>query len=174
MVILSKLVFFGGNVLIDSILELAITYSGNDVKRINHLLKVFSFAHHIGVMEKCDTKIQTIIDISAILHDIGIHEAERKHNSNAGNWQEIEGTPIAKELLKNFDLDNTIKDRILFLIGHHHQYNVIDGIDFQILVEADFLVNIFEAEMDEHSIKNIKEKIFKTESGTNLLEKLYS
>jgi len=27
------------------------------------------------------TKIQEIIDISAILHDIGINEAERKYNS---------------------------------------------------------------------------------------------
>ena len=159
--------------LIDDILESAIIYNGNDVKRINHLLKVFSFAHHIGIMEKCDTKIQEIIDISAMLHDIGIHEAERKHNSTAGNWQEIEGVPVANELLKNFNLDDSIKDRILFLIGHHHQYKVIDGIDFQILVEADFLVNIFEDGMNEKSIKSVKEKIFKTKSGTNLLENLY-
>ena len=159
--------------LVDDILESAIIYNGNDVKRINHLLKVFSFAHHIGIMEKCDMKAQEIIDISAILHDIGIHEAERKYNSNAGNWQEIEGPPVANELLKNFNLDDIIKDRILFLIGHHHQYNVIDGIDFQILVEADFLTNIFEDGMDEHSINSIKEKIFKTKSGTKLLENLY-
>jgi CRISPR/Cas system-associated endonuclease Cas3-HD len=159
--------------LIDDILASAITYNKQDVKRINHLLKVFSFARHIGVMEKCDTKTQEIIDIAAILHDIGIHEAERKHNSNTGNWQEIEGPPVADELLKNFNLDDVIKDRILFLIGHHHHYNSIDGIDFQILVEADFLVNIFEDGIDEQSIKSVKEKIFKTKTGINLLEKLY-
>jgi len=159
--------------LIDDILEAAIIYNKQDIKRINHLLKVFSFAHLIGIMEKCDMKTQNIIDISAILHDIGIHEAERKHNSSAGNWQEIEGPPVASELLKNFNLDDKIKDRILFLIGHHHQYKVIDGMDYQILVEADFLVNIFEDGMDEHSIKSVKEKIFKTKTGVNLLEKLY-
>ncbi|MDR1625016.1 MAG: HD family phosphohydrolase [Spirochaetia bacterium] len=160
--------------LIDNILASAITYNGNDVKRINHLLKVFSFAHHIGIMEKCDMKIQTIVDISALLHDIGIHEAERKHNSSAGNWQEIEGPPVAQELLKNFALDTAVKDRILFLIGHHHHYGDIDGIDFQILVEADFLVNIFEDKIDDHSIRNIREKIFKTKNGIRLLEQLYS
>jgi HD superfamily phosphohydrolase YqeK len=159
--------------LIDNILDSAISYNGSDVKRINHLLKVFSFAHHIGIMEQCDAEIQTIIDISALLHDIGIHEAERKHNSSAGNWQEIEGPPVAQELLKGFHLDDAIKERILFLIGHHHHYKIIDDIDFQILVEADFLVNIFEDEMDEHSIENIKEKIFKTKTGIQLLEKLY-
>jgi len=159
--------------LIDDILASAISYNGNDVKRINHLIKVFSFAHLIGVMEKCDMKTQEIIDISAILHDIGIHEAERKHNSNAGNWQEIEGPPVAKELLKNFNLDDVTKDRILFLICHHHHYNNIDGMDYQILIEADFLVNIFEDGMDERSIKSVKDKVFKTKTGVNLLEKLY-
>ena len=159
--------------LIDDILSSAISYNKQDVKRINHLIKVFSFAHHIGIMEKCDIKTQEIIDISAILHDIGIHEAERKHNSNAGNWQEIEGPPVANEILKKFDLDDDFKNRILFLIGHHHHYNNIDGMDYQILIEADFLVNIFEDGMDEHSIKSVKEKIFKTKTGVNLLEKLY-
>jgi len=159
--------------LIDDILESAVIYNGNDVKRVNHLIKVFAFAHHIGIMEKCGAETQTIIDIAAILHDIGIHEAERKHNSSAGRWQEIEGPPVAEELLKGFDLDSTVKDRVLFLIGHHHHYSSVEGIDYQILVEADFLVNIFEDEVDEHAIKNIKEKIFKTETGTKLLEKLY-
>jgi HD superfamily phosphodiesterase len=159
--------------LIDDILGAAITYNGSDVKRINHLLKVFAFAHHMGIMEKCDEKTQTIIDIAAILHDIGIHEAERKHRSNAGNWQEIEGPPVARDILQVFDLNNVMLDRILFLIGRHHHYDRIDGIDFQILVEADLLVNIFEDEMGEHSIKEIKEKIVKTKSGIGLLERLY-
>jgi hypothetical protein len=52
-----------------------------------------------------------------LLHDIGIHEAERKHNSRAGNWQELEGPPVAKELLKAIDLDDAVKERVLFLIG---------------------------------------------------------
>ncbi|MDR2194719.1 MAG: HD domain-containing protein [Treponema sp.] len=159
--------------LIETVFDLAMTYNGNDIKRINHFIKVFSFAHHIGVVEQCDAKTQIIIDIAALLHDIGIHEAERKHNSNAGYWQEIEGARVAKELLNDIDVDAAIKERILFLIGHHHHYQSIDGIDFQILVESDFLVNIFEDKMDEHSIKNIKEKIFKTEIGTRMLEKLY-
>ncbi|MDR2390133.1 MAG: HD domain-containing protein [Planctomycetota bacterium] len=159
--------------LTDDILAVAMSYNGNDVKRINHLLKVFSFAHHIGVMEKCGTEMQTIVDISAMLHDIGIHEAERKHDSNAGNWQELEGPPVARELLKDFHLDAFVEERILFLIGHHHHYNSIDGIDFQIVIEADFLVNIFEGGMDRRSIEKIRENIFKTESGTGLLDKLY-
>ncbi|MDR1802947.1 MAG: HD domain-containing protein [Treponema sp.] len=158
---------------VNEVLDLAITYNGDDVRRINHLLKVFSFANHIGIMENCDSRLQTIIEISALLHDIGIHEAERKHNSSAGNWQEIEGPIVARELLKNLNLENDIMERVLFLIGHHHSYKAIDGIDFQILVEADFLVNIFEDEIDNSGCEKIKANIFKTKTGIRLLEQLY-
>jgi len=158
---------------VNEVLDLAITYNGNDVRRINHLLKVFSFASHIGIMENCDSRLQTIIEISALLHDIGIHESERKHNSAAGNWQEIEGPIVARELLKNLNLENDILERVLFLIGHHHSYKAIDGIDFQILVEADFLVNIFEDEIDKSDCEKIKGNIFKTKTGVRLLERLY-
>jgi HD superfamily phosphodiesterase len=154
-------------------MDLAITYNGNDVKRINHLLKVYSFAHYIGIKENCNSELQAVIDIASLLHDIGIHEAERKHNSNAGNWQEIEGPIVAKELLGTINLDNTIQERVLYLIGHHHTYKDIDNIDYQILVEADFLVNIFENNMEMAAINNIKKNIFKTNNGTKLLDQLY-
>ena len=157
--------------LVNEVLDSAITYNGNDIRRINHLLKVFSFAHHIGVMENCNSQLQTIIDISAILHDIGIHESERKYNSSDGKWQEIEGPLVAKDLLRNLNLDDKILERVLFLIGHHHSYAAIDGDDFQILVEADFLVNIFEGNMGD--CKKIKDEIFKTKTGTRLLEQFY-
>jgi HD superfamily phosphodiesterase len=160
--------------LISKILDLAITYNGNDVKRINHVLKVYSFASLIGNLENCEPQTQTIIEISAILHDIGIHEAECKHNSSAGNWQEIEGPKVTHELLKDFNLDKNINERVLFLIGHHHSYKAIDGIDFQILVEADFLVNIYEDEIEKSECVRIKNNIFKTKTGIRLLEQLYS
>ena len=159
--------------LVDDIFGLAIAYNKNDVTQSNHLIKVFSFAHHIGIMEKCDRQIQDIIDIAAILHDIGIKEAIRKHNSSAGNWQEIEGPMVAKDLLKELNIDENTLERVLFIIGHHHSYDVIDGMDFQILVEADFLVNIFENEMDKSSIQKVAEEIFKTESGKKLLTAFY-
>ena len=159
--------------LVNEVLDLAIAYNGNDIKRINHLLVVFSFAQHIGIMEKCDSQLQTIIEISALLHDIGIHESERKYNSSAGKWQEIEGPIVARELLKKMNMDNNTLERVLFLIGHHHSYAAIDGVDFQILVEADFLVNIFNDGSGKIECKKIRDEIFKTKTGTRLLEQMY-
>ncbi|MDR1955447.1 MAG: HD domain-containing protein [Treponema sp.] len=159
--------------MVDKIMDLAIKYNGNDVKRINHLLKVYSFAHYLGAMENCNSELQTIIDIAALLHDIGMHEAERKHHSNAGKWQEIEGPIVAQDLLNTINLDTNIQARVLYLISHHHTYKDIDGIDYQILIEADFLVNIFEDTMEKTAINNIKKNIFKTNNGIKLLEQLY-
>jgi hypothetical protein len=158
----------------NEVLARAIAYNGSDVRRINHLVKVHAFARHIGLEERCSEDVQRVLEIAAILHDIGIHEAERKHLSSAGHWQEVEGPPVARELLHASDgLDNDSLERVLFLIGRHHSYNAVDGIDFQILVEADFLVNIFEDEMDRNAIESIREKIFKTQTGIRLLNLMY-
>ncbi|MDR1787344.1 MAG: HD domain-containing protein [Treponema sp.] len=158
---------------IDDIMDAAIAYNGKDARRINHLIKVWAFARCIGRGEHCDSSTQAIVEAAALLHDIGIHEAERKYASSAGAWQEIEGPPAARALLRDAGLDSAMLERILFLIGHHHSYQAICGLDFQILVEADFLVNIFEDNMDNAAIQSIRAKIFKTKTGLKLLEQLY-
>lgn len=159
--------------MINDVLNLMISYNSPDIRRINHAIKVFSLALNIAENENCDKTIKEIIAYSSILHDIGIHMAEEKYNSSQGKFQEIEGPSVAKELLKELNIPQNIKDRVLYLIGHHHSYNKIDGLDFQILVEADFLVNIFEDSIERKSIENIRNNIFKTNSGISLLNKLY-
>lgn len=150
-----------------------INYFGTDVKRINHALKVHGFSKSIGELEGLNENDMLILEIAAILHDIGIKESERKYNSSAGNYQELEGPAVAKELLKSIDLNNDTVDRICFLIGHHHSYNKIDKIDFQILIESDFLVNIDEDKIEKPEIELIKEKYFKTATGINYVNSLY-
>jgi hypothetical protein len=107
------------------------------------------------------------------LHDIGIHEAERIYKSTAGKYQEELGPKIAQELIENLQILDEIKNRVYYLIANHHSYDKIDAKDFQILVESDFLVNIFEDEMEPAAIKSIKNKIFKTASGIALLNSMY-
>ena len=137
-----------------------IAYYANDPRRINHFLKVYSFSKSIGELEKLDEETQYILEIAAIMHDIGIKISEEKYNSSAGNYQEIEGPPVARKMLEGLDFDEKIIDRVCFLIGHHHTYSKIDNIDYQILVEADFLVNIYEDEIKNDSIVSIKNKYF--------------
>ena len=64
-------------------------------------------------------------------------------------------------------------DRICWLIAHHHTYTDIQGLDHQILVEADFLVNIFENGMEKDAVEQVRENTFKTKTGTKLLGDLF-
>ncbi|MFL0198765.1 HD family phosphohydrolase [Clostridium sp. WILCCON 0269] len=150
-----------------------ITYFGNDIKRINHALKVYGFSKSIGELEGLNKNEMLVLELSSILHDIGIKESEKKYNSSAGNYQEIEGPPVAKELLKDIDLHKNTIDRICFLIGNHHSYNKIDNIDLQILIESDFLVNAYEDNIKKCHIEYIKNKHFKTSTGKKFLNSIY-
>lgn len=159
--------------MVSKALSSMIEYFGQDARRVNHALKVYGFAKTIGAGEAASERDTLVIGLAAVLHDIGIKEAERKYNSSAGKYQEIEGPHIAKGILDSAGVEKDITDRVCHLIGNHHSYNKIDGLDFQILVEADFLVNIFEDSMDTVAVKSIKEKYIRTASGRKLMESLY-
>ena len=159
--------------MIHNVLSSMIDYFGNDVRRINHALKVYGFASTICRSENLDNNLIMITEIASVLHDIGIPISEKKYNSCAGKYQEIEGPPVAREILENLKLDAKIIDRVCYLIGNHHTYTKIDDIDFQILVEADFLVNIFEDEFTIDAIKSVKEKYIKTNTCRHIIERLY-
>jgi hypothetical protein len=155
------------------VMEKMIEYFGKDPRRINHAMKVFSFSLVIGNDLSLDERMMEIVAYTAILHDIGIREAEKKYNSSAGNYQETEGPPVAKVIMSDLNITDDISDRVCFIIGNHHTYNKIDGIDFQVIVEADFLVNIFEDGMKKEAIESIYQNIFKTEPGKRLIKSIY-
>lgn len=160
------------NIINDLFIKMIEYYSG-DVKRIQHFMKVHSFAKLISEMEQLDKNIIELIEITALVHDIGIKSAEKKYNSNSGKYQEIEGPPIAEKMLSSMNLNKGIIERVTYLIGHHHTYTNIDGIDYQILIEADFLVNMYEDEMSREAILSAYNKIFKTASGKKLCNDLF-
>lgn len=147
-------------------------YAG-DVRRINHFLKVYGYAKVIGELEGLEDELQELLEIAALVHNIGIKISEEKYQSSSGKYQELEGPPVAEELLRSLGLPEELVQRVCYLVGHHHTYTGIDGPDYQILVEADFLVNIYEDELGEQHIGSIREKIFRTKSGLTLLDRLY-
>lgn len=156
-----------------NLMKKMIEYFQTDVRRINHALKVLDFAQIISEDQSLDKKTKEIIIYTAILHDIGIIEAEKKYNSSVGKYQELEGPSIAREMLSDLKISEEIINRVCFIIGNHHSYAKINGIDFQIIVEADFLVNIFEDNMSKETIQNMNDTIFKTKSGKKLIKTMY-
>lgn len=155
------------------IIKKAIDYFGNDTKRINHFMKVYSFAKTIGELEGLSDREQSILEVTAVLHDIGIKNAEAKYNSSAGKYQEQEGPAVAQDILTEFDFDREFVERVKFLIGHHHTYDNIQGMGYQILVEADFIVNIYEDNMQKEAIENVINKIFVTKAGTEIAKTMF-
>ncbi|MEA4914839.1 MAG: HD domain-containing protein [Christensenella sp.] len=148
-------------------------YNAGDVRRVNHLIKVYGFAKTIGESEALDADTQEILEIAALTHDIGIRNSERKYGNCTGAHQQEEGPPEARALLLQLGARDRIIERVCWLIAHHHTYSDIQGMDYQILVEADFLVNAFEDEMDEDAIRTVRGKLFITKTGLELLDLLY-
>lgn len=158
---------------IDSISQAMMTYYQGDPRRVHHFLKVHSFARLIGEMEKLDAATQEIVEITALVHDIGIKLSEEKYGSASGKYQELEGPAEARKLLESIDIEAQIIDRVCWLVGHHHTYKAIEGMDYQILVEADFLVNAYEDGVSKEGIESFRDKIFRTLSGIEMLNQMY-
>ena len=158
---------------IGDVLAAMTAYNAGDARRVNHLIKVYGFAKTIGEREGLDADTQEILEIAALTHDIGIRNSERKYGNCTGAHQQEEGPPEARVLLIRLGAEEALIERVCWLIAHHHAYTNIKGLDYQILVEADFLVNAYEDEMDEDAIRTVQEKLFCTQTGKELLKKLY-
>lgn len=158
---------------IDLLEQKMIQFNQNDALRIHHLIKVHHFAQMIGRMEQLDEHTQFITECAAVVHDIGIRPAEEKYESCNGKLQEKEGPAYARNMLEELCFDEADIARICYLVGHHHTYSNIDGIDYQILVESDFLVNFYEDHLKEITIQNTLQNIFQTESGKTLCRTCY-
>ena len=150
-----------------------IAYYDGDPKRIQHFTKVHSYARLIGIGEELDDASLFILEAAAYTHDIGIRVAEEKYGRCDGKLQEQEGPIIAQKMLSQLGFENYIVERICFLIGHHHTYDNIDGLDYQILVEADFLVNFYEDDAGNRAIDKAYKRIFKTETGKKIFRLMF-
>ena len=160
--------------MIPTITERMIRYNGTDVRRIDHALKVTAYASLIAELEGLEPALVERITLAAILHDIGIHEAAAKHGSTVGKYQELEGPPVATRLMGDLAMPPFEQERICFLIGHHHTLGAIDGIDFQVLVEADYLVNATEDDLSANALRSLRAQVFRTRSGTALFDSMYA
>ncbi len=150
-----------------------ITYEKGCPRRIQHFIKVHSFAKNIGIGEKLDEKTLYTLEIAAIVHDIGILPAEEKYGSCEGKLQEKEGPAPAREMLSSLAIAPDIIDRVCYLVAHHHTYENVDGIDYRILLEADALVNLYEDNSPQSAIDAMLKNVFCTETGTQICNEMF-
>lgn len=162
------------NTQLAQLMRAMINYDSGDAPRIQHFVKVHNFAATIGVAEHLDEETQFILEAAAILHDIGIHPAEAKYGNCNGKAQEELGPSEARKLLTEVGGFTAAQiERICWLIGHHHTYNNVTTVDHRILLEADFLVNSFEAQLSTPSIIAFRNNVFRSASSIDMLNKMW-
>lgn len=148
------------------------TYFAGDEKRIEHATAVLNYAEQIQAVEGGDP---LIVRAAAILHDIGIHQAEQKHGSAAGKHQEIEGAPIAAEIMNKYDISPDVVEHVCKIIANHHSAKQIDTTEFRIIWDADLLVNtpVESPGATDEQLRAIIEKRFKTREGRRIAEDVF-
>ena len=141
-------------------------YFKSDFKRIGHAMRVARHAETIGRGERGNL---AVILCAAYLHDIGIHEAERKYQSTAAKYQEKEGPAIAESILKKLGAKDALASEVVNIVGHHHHPRDRETTNFKVLYDADLIVNLEEkhkeSPISSEQLAGIIEKSFLTESG---------
>jgi len=166
----SELILQKENLLKDRVAVEMKKYFQKDFKRIGHASKVSRYAEKIALKEK-DADLSVVL-CSAYLHDIGIHEAERKYNSTAPKYQEKEGPEIARSILNKLNADSKLIDEVCDIVGHHHHPREVETINFKILYDADLITNLEETHKNNPISKErflkILDKSFLTTNGSLL------
>ena len=150
-----------------------IDYSKGNRRDINHFLKVYAYAKTIGECEGLDPETQLTLEVAAIVHDIACPLCREKYGNTNGKYQEAEGMVLAAEFLKDAGLPQACLDRVVYLVGHHHTLTDVEGLDYQILLEADYLVNADEHGYSRENVENTLAEIFRTATGNALLRAVY-
>ncbi len=158
---------------LEQLIDEMILFEKGSAKHVQHFFKVYEFAHIIALREKASKETCDLVEAASIVHDIGINISMEKYGSSAGHYQELEGPDLARDMLKRVGYDSNFIERVAYLVGHHHTYTNIDGMDYQILVEADFLVNMFEENYKKDQIESIYNTVFETNTGKKLCTTMF-
>ncbi len=154
-----------------AIKKMIVAFDYNNIY-INHSFGVLYHAEEISAIEKGELDI---IFLASILHDIGIPECKRKYKSTDGQLQEIEGPPIARKILESLNIDKEIVKEVSTIVGSHHSLGEIDTLNFKIIWDTDWLVNIpdFFDVKDKAKLKVTIDDTFMTETGLKKAREIF-
>ncbi|MCL4384788.1 MAG: HD domain-containing protein [Actinobacteria bacterium] len=163
----------------NELLKKMMIYFEYDNNHINHTYRVLYYADELSkslLTKKLlkDINLDVVV-FSAILHDIGIPICKKKYNSIEGQLQEIEGPPIAREILESFSIDEEIIKEVCNIVGSHHSVGEIETTNFKIIWDADWLVNLPDVYdiKDKKNLSEIIDNTFLTETGLAKAKFLY-
>ena len=147
-------------------------YHGN-IHDVSHFLKVYAFAKTIGELERLTPQTQETLELAAVVHDIACPLCREKYGSTIGKKQELESPPLIGKFFSDLPVAPETVQRISWIVAHHHTYGLSNDLDYQILLEADYLVNAEKSSNPAESARSAMHKIFKTKTGGKILSELY-
>ncbi len=159
---------------IETVYQAMIEYYRGDSHQIQHFAKVHTYSRLIGTLEGLDEETMITLEMAALVHDVGIKAGMEKYGRGNGKIQEELGPAIAEELLTGLGVDPDRVARISYLVGHHHTYTNVEGLDYRILLEADFLVNLHEEKEPMEGIVKAYDEIFRTEAGKKIVKTMFN
>ena len=148
-------------------------YPGNTMHDVNHLIKVHAWARIIADGEGLPAQEKYILELAALVHDIACPLCREKYGSALPKKQEEEGEILAREFLQDCALGEDAIARVCFLVAHHHSLQDVQGMDWQILLEADYIVNADESHFSRENMENFVSRIFRTQTGRQIMRDLY-
>ncbi len=156
----------------EALLKAMEAYFNGDTRRINHARQVTEYAEGLLEPEGGD---YAVVMGAAVLHDIGIPEADRKYGRTTGQYQELEGPPIARSILAELGFDTGQIEEICEIIAHHHSPGKILTRNFSILYDADWLVNLKDTYdiTDRKKLARIIDRVFLTARGREKAKEIY-
>lgn len=153
-------------------MELVFTESQGMIEHTKTVL-----GHALDIQEREGGEL-TIVKAAAILHDIGIPKAREVHGSSSGEYQEIEGPPIAREILARRGFSSDQIDHVCGIVANHHSDSdprIVSTLEFKILWDADWLVNFPRRHRDASAEEKAAaiDEIFKTDRGRELARTMF-
>jgi uncharacterized protein len=162
-----------GKNLVAAATEKMIAFYDGNLHDIDHFIKVWALAKTIGELEGLDCKTQQTLELAAVVHDIACPKCREKYGNTNGKYQELESSPLVEAFFDGLADEDTDVARISWLVSHHHTYTGVDGLDYRILLEADYLVNAGESGYSTAAIKKAQETVFRTAAGLRLLNDMF-
>ena len=158
---------------ISQIMEKMIAFSNGNLHDMNHFMCVWTYAKTIGELEGLDRKTQETLEIAAITHDIACPLCREKYGNTTGKNQEREGALLVRDFLADAGMTAGQVDRVAYLVAHHHTYSGVDGADYQILLEADYIANACENGYSRENVENFARTVLRTAGGRRILRAVF-
>ena len=158
---------------IAQLMEKMLAFSEGNLHDIDHLIRVWTYARTIGELEGLDPETQYVLEAAAIVHDIACPLCREKYGNTNGKHQEAEGAPMTRAFLQDTGMRPEQIERVVYLVAHHHTFTGVDGLDYQILLEADYLANASENGYQKEQIEAFLARTVKTASGARLIRSVF-